>query len=125
MPTNRKRTQRTRKEIMPFDQTVKDFLITGEKPEKDTPAWELYTSSFFTGEEGIIKETWQEYRKQLLDEWINDYPCTRPYMWWAYDAPKEQDTFESEAAYLKRHGLLTQSEKAYLKLNPQLLKYVE
>ena len=36
--------------------------------------------------------------------------------------PNDPPTFESEAAYLSRHGLLTKEEKAYLKKHPELLE---
>lgn len=49
MPTNRKRTSRIRNNSMAFEETIKQFLLTGEKPERATPAWALYTSRFFDG----------------------------------------------------------------------------
>jgi len=36
--------------------------------------------------------------------------------------PKDPPTFESEAAYLQRHGLLSETEKRYLKTHPELLE---
>ena len=36
--------------------------------------------------------------------------------------PDDPPVFESEAAYLQRHDLLTESEKEYLKSHPELLE---
>ena len=36
--------------------------------------------------------------------------------------PADPPLFESQASYLQRHGLLTATEKAYLKRHPELLK---
>lgn len=83
---------------------------------------------------------WRTAQPQALREWIRHRPGTRPRCWWAFDAPEplraivrgtgtpvtkvdvelgrpalwsewSRDlAIESQAAYLKRHGLLTAGE---------------
>jgi hypothetical protein len=36
--------------------------------------------------------------------------------------PNDPPVYESQASYLKRNGLLTRSEKSYLKAHPELLQ---
>jgi hypothetical protein len=104
--------------------------------------------------DGEESELWEKYGDDIVKEWIQKKPGTRPSLWWAYDAPKQPDggsgwfwegtkpqprrivkgdiedhyflykgipryskvdpenvpEFESEAAYLKRWGLLTPYE---------------
>jgi hypothetical protein len=45
--------------------------------------------------------------------------------WWRDVDPTDPPRYESEAAYLQRHGLLTAAEKRYLAENPSLLDPVE
>jgi len=63
MPTNRKRTVRNRKNDIVLDETVLEFLRTGNKPDRGTPAWELYTSRFFD-DGALIEETRMYYRQK-------------------------------------------------------------
>jgi hypothetical protein len=50
-----------------------------------------------------------------------DYKKGIPSDWEAID-PEDPPTFESEAAYLERHGLLTKSEKQWLAEHPEALE---
>jgi hypothetical protein len=67
MPTNRTRRTRTRQSIG-LDDTIKVFLFSGKKPERDTPAWDLYVSRHFDGMTKI-RAAWEEHREFLLKEW--------------------------------------------------------
>ena len=103
-----------------------------------------------------MKEAWDSYRDQVLNNWIKRNPCSRPYAFWKFDAPElrkqisgsgdvdyegacissdglpeywqvewdknDLPTFESEAACLQRLGILTPTEKAYLKKHPKLME---
>ena len=84
MPTNRTRRTRSIKKSM-IDPSIILFLLHGEV-KKGTAAWTLYLSRFFD-ECQEIKRTWREHKKELLKSWIRDFPGTRPWMWWRYDAP--------------------------------------
>jgi len=204
MPTNRKR--RTRKFIPVVSDEVIKYLKCGECERGD---FEIF---LLTGPNGRkeLREIWESVKDEIMNTWIIEYSCTRPWAWWEYDAPrwerkfnayfdgtkpeprqriggtgtpnyevlnyvpyfdkgipenwvsefdeeyyngrrkdihgnpigtarrdgtkrKEGDfegkaidpddppVFESETAYLDRHGLLTPAEKKYLALHPELL----
>lgn len=118
------------------------------------------------------KNLWTEQRDKILESWIREHPCSRPWAWWKFDAPEprrriggvgtpshevlsvapcyefglptgwigefeerhfenckglginvnDPPIFESQATYLNRHGLLTESEKKYLQRNLELLE---
>jgi len=180
------------------------FLIYGEIPEDDPEidkflAWEIKSHA------NIQCRFWSEISARILKEFIKDHPCTRPWAWWQYDAPRwdrkfdasfdgalaeprrriggtgdpafqhlavvphfdfgipstfinefqetyyngraldihgavidtsykdgdfqgkaidsdDPPVYESQANYLKRHGLLTEFEKQHVKKHPALLK---
>ena len=99
---------------------------------------------------GAMRQAWEELRDDLLPAWIAENPGTRPYAWWAFDAPeprrclsgpgrsilrepdapswakrlsfgvpfvlsgedfKNPSEYESESAYLRRLGLMTDEER--------------
>jgi hypothetical protein len=82
---------------------------------------------------------WKTARTTTVRDWIREHPGTRPRCWWAFDAPEPLRAvvagtgapllfdvhygraehwhdwsgdlaIESQAAYLRRHGLLTAAE---------------
>lgn len=59
---------------------------------------------------------WRAACVDLLDAWIRERPGTRPHGWWVVEAvehgPRADD--ETEAQYLRRHGLLRDEEVAHL-----------
>ena len=79
-------------------------------------------------------DVWATFGAQIVAEHVRDYPGTRPARWWDIDAPEprrrlggigtalealaldrvDPPRFESEAGYLKRHGLLTVGERKRL-----------
>jgi hypothetical protein len=113
---------------------------------------------------------YESIQKDFIKDWIDKYPTSRPWGWYRYTAPRQNDDavnwfyhgtlpeerkhisggrrceynyvpkyykgifeywhytnddmpmFESEAAYLKRLDLLTDSEKKHLEKHPELLK---
>ena len=67
MATNRMRRTRNRKDVIPLDDTIVQFLLFG-KAEKGTSAWDLRTSRFFDGGEAIRK-AWESHGKALLSLW--------------------------------------------------------
>ncbi len=179
MPTNRKRSPRSRRDngLAP-DQHA--WLFDRFLPRN---LWEILA----TKEDR--QHLWEKNRRIVLEQWTEEQPCTRPQRWWQYDAPKElvpgcrgteffayqafrcrtggtgtpqheclnvvphfllgipsswvgalemklfshrfagqpidqahPPTFESQAAYLQRHGCLTHEEKKYLGKHPALLE---
>lgn len=66
----------------------------------------------------------ESFKYGIPDSWV-----TRAELW-AFSSLKESDaidpddppTFESEAVYLERHGLLTEGEKRWLKQHPEALQ---
>ena len=87
MATNRKRTPRSRKDIIQLDDSVREYLLYGTS-EEGTPGNELCCSRFFDqGQE--IMEAWEAHKGTLLKEWIERQPGTRPSRWWWYEAPAE------------------------------------
>jgi hypothetical protein len=71
-----------------LDETIQAFLFTGEEPERDTSAAALYASRLF--HKGNIEAAWMRDRAGLLRSWLREHPCTRPWAWWEFDAPREQ-----------------------------------
>lgn len=63
---------------------------------KSTALTERHINELLVGNLGqfdsevAAREAWEEHRAVLLDEWIADNPCTRPYSWWAFDAPERR-----------------------------------
>lgn len=66
MGTNRTRRVRTREHTKLDDSTI-NVLLFGTKPERGTPAWEIYVSRFFGHDE--IKKAWDEHRDHLMKIW--------------------------------------------------------
>ena len=74
------------KERQVLDPSIIDFLLHGDC-EKGTEAWSLNIQRFF--ESDCIQKVWAAYRKELMADWIIKNPCSRPFCWWKFDAPKE------------------------------------
>jgi hypothetical protein len=154
-----------------LDETVKEFLLSGNKPERGTPGWDLYVSRFF--DRDSIKKAWRKHSEEVMADWITKNPCSKPWGWWEFEAPRH-DTgtgaffeplpiprqriggqgqmtwekyptvvpqfdkgipsswawvdsenpprFESEAAFLLRHDLLTEPGNRFLIKHPELLE---
>ena len=126
MPTNRKRVSRNPKPKI--EQWKIKFLKTGEldfrgmtDAEISWASWELldFTTNLRDTPDKAA-DLWEIYRDEIMERWTEKYPGTRPWAWWAFDAPKR----ESDAAWLKRKGFLTSKEEKYLEKNPKFLKPV-
>lgn len=89
-----------------------------------------------------LAEAWTDLRDELLADFIASHPGSRPWAWWAFDAPEPRRQiapgpaavgpdlwfglprlyaavsphamYESERDYLARHGLLTDGERLSL-----------
>lgn len=42
------------------------------------------------GDESAAREAWEQHRDALLEEWIGDNPCTRPWPWWRWDSTERR-----------------------------------
>jgi hypothetical protein len=64
---------------------AEDFLLDREPPQNtdDCLEWLRLESS----SEKVLA-LWQEYRNELLSEFVRLYPGHRPQTWWAFDAPE-------------------------------------
>jgi len=100
MPVNRKKRTRGLRPTVPDSATVRRFLETGE----EDPGFEIFALRCY---EGKLLETWEALRGEILLAWIKKYPCTRPWAWWALDAPRWQDPF-TDCFY---HGTLPEPRR--------------
>jgi hypothetical protein len=82
MPTNRKRTPRSRK-VLALNPGEINFLY-----DRDDPLGNPWMGRHFMTKEEI-KALWVHNRDEVLKWWADNHPCTRPGPWWEYDAPKE------------------------------------
>jgi hypothetical protein len=104
----RKRIDKRREPLTP---TQWEFLCDVETTPDNFERWVLDAdcSPFFK-----VKDLWEANRAEILAEYIADNPGSRPSLWWTYDALEEPDGSETEAMYLKRHGLLMPGERKRL-----------
>ena len=93
-------------DTLDFNLTEKDFPVVPPPTGKSTG------------------QLWKEYGDEVIRWWIKDQPGTRPRCWWRFSAPEprrevpvdpdDPPSFESQAAYLKRLGLLLPREEKRL-----------
>jgi hypothetical protein len=75
MPTNRRRrTLEHRQHVRELDKDLKRHLVHG--------------SYFFEGFQDldVMRQWWQEVRDVVLPAWVEQFPCTRPFAWWLFEA---------------------------------------
>lgn len=85
MPTNRKRTSRSRR-AAPIDSDDWEYL-SDRKP--DNPFTEFMPESKFKAE-------WLMHGERITEEWAAKYPGTRPSFWWKYSAPAASKELQEE-----------------------------
>jgi hypothetical protein len=98
-------------------------LCDGERPVFFSPALSRHP-----------RELWRDYGEDFLPAFIQEHPGQRPLPWWQFDAPgcadpKDPDNYyrkiqtarrrsawklEKQTEFLKKHNLLTDSEKKIL-----------
>jgi len=47
--------------------------------------WEIFQDEL---DEEAVRKAWKNNREALMSEWIAENPCTRPWAWWNFDAPR-------------------------------------
>ena len=100
----------------------------------------------FFMQEGELQKAWDARRDDVLAEWAQTNPGTRPAHWWLFDAPEmrrrvsgkpchealanapafslgiparfDPTDFESQAAFLERHKLLLPGEELSVDARP-------
>src|SRR5262245_58776181 len=96
MPTKRKPIGRR------FNAPVSDEIIhllrTGDLPAVGGANWLdafLKARDPFTtrGRDAGLQADWLAVRVDLLAEWMEEAPGTRPYGWWTFDAPRWQGPY--------------------------------
>src|SRR4030042_2264226 len=83
MPSNRKRRSRPMRGT--YSEAIIEYLLTGQQPKEEDAWWEIFA---FTGEKETVRAAWENLRDELLPAWILDHAGSRPWGWWAYDAPR-------------------------------------
>ena len=77
--------------IEPVEPWLLKYLATGVRPERDENG--CLECFMLEGSEEEVKKAWQKHRALILKDWIKRKPGTRPYMWWRFDAPRWQKSF--------------------------------
>ena len=129
MPTNRQKRVPRRRARIDSERTV-TRLLTGH----DWPFLDGFAPAL-TDEE--LRAAWKALGKELLKEFIEKNPGRRPWAWWQFEAKEprrvvgvdvidlpacgsqparrcQYDIIETEAAYLRRLGLLSPAEEQAL-----------
>jgi hypothetical protein len=92
------RPRRTRNDA-DIDELSWRFLCDAITPEDRVEhKWLLHTLYFNEKALAIVdpptgkstSELWAEFREQVLEWWLKERPGTRPWCWWAYDAPERR-----------------------------------
>lgn len=64
------------------------WLKNGQRPtEADPEAMAIWFDLEYFGDK--LERLWSAVRSALLAEWIEENPGTRPWPWWAFDAPRQ------------------------------------
>lgn len=65
-----------------FSQEIINYLKTG-----------VETLEIWSLSEKRHQEVLEYYRSEILPQWIKDHPCSRPWAWWRFDAPRWEDPY--------------------------------
>jgi len=83
MPTNRTRRMRRFKPT-----TIPPALLKYFKGESYGPDDEGACDVFLMELRPAMKQAWESHRDELLADWIEKNPCSRPFAFWKFDAPE-------------------------------------
>ncbi|NQU23106.1 MAG: hypothetical protein HQ567_17650 [Candidatus Nealsonbacteria bacterium] len=51
----------------------------------------------FRGDRAAMRQAWEALGSDLLGDWINEHPGTRPYAFWVFDAPERRRRIDGKA----------------------------
>ncbi len=76
-----------RKKTIFLDDSIREYLFTGETPPHNTPGFSLYADNrFFDWTHTATEKAWREHREQLLREWKEQGKEGLPWAARVYDA---------------------------------------
>ncbi len=80
-----------------------------------------FTRSDGTIDDVAVKRAWKTHGRVVLADFVDQFPCTRPWAWWKFEAPESRKRLfspdflveinEPECVYLERRRLLGQNER--------------
>ena len=109
MPVKRRKTKLRRRALAPG---VWELLMDEPLPAGANP----FLIHAFRGRRAAL---WRDHGEEVREAFALRHPGRRPATWWAVAAPgprlKRGRYIESDAAYLRRHGLLGEAERARLR----------
>jgi len=47
-----------------------------------------------TCSKGKTQAEWESHKAEILADWLREHPCSRPWAWWKYDAPRWKRKFK-------------------------------
>ena len=75
---------------------LKKQIITPEIREYLETGVHTGVGSFFlAGDRDGEAKAWKTFRLEILLDWVDRFPCTRPWAWWRYDAPRWKRKFNN------------------------------
>jgi len=74
--------RKSKKERKPISVNLVNYFLTGESD----PGFEILVLP-----KKKLRQIWKDVEKEILLDWIKNNPCTRPWMWWEYSAPRWDD----------------------------------
>jgi hypothetical protein len=99
-----KRTRILRRYEAPVSDAVIHLLRTGDLPEKGPGWFEAFEKSrdphSCRTDTGLFAD-WQIVRDEILEDWIDTAPGSRPWAWWVFDAPRWTGPFPERCAPLE------------------------
>ncbi len=79
MPSNRRRLVKPM--TPPISDSLRQYLEFGKRTPDDLETFWL------AGSLDRLRRVWRQVKKEILADWIQRAPCTRPWTWWRHDAP--------------------------------------
>src|SRR5438445_3445567 len=105
MPTKRvRRPQAVRRQPAA---ALERYMLTGEYGEGPTHGfgngvWDtfVFSGDLLHGNYDRLRALWAEHGPELLAAWIREHPGTRPFAWWALEAPEPRRVLSGAAHVL-------------------------
>lgn len=96
MPREKPRGVQLRRDALEVTPLQWAYLAEEWRPGRPVPEGENPLEQFGWGKGSLrsIEEAWELCRDLILPAWIGSRPGTRPWAWWAFDAPRWEDPWE-------------------------------